>query len=295
MIEKEADVTTEVLAAMARTPDARLRQIMDSLVRHLHAFARDVRLTEEEFEYGIDFLNRVGATTTDSYNEGMVLSDVLGFSSLVVLLANGMGGPAETASALLGPFWRLRHPLTENGGSIVRSPTPGPALFARGRFTDAEGRPLAGVEVDVWHSSPVGMYDIQDEGQVDMNLRGKFHTDADGWFSFRSVRPAGYPIPTHGPSGEMLRAQLRAPQRPAHLHILAHKPGYKTLITQVFVADDPNLENDVVFGVTRPLVGDYRRHDEPGPAPDVTPPWYSIEHHFTMTPGHSTLPKPPIA
>jgi catechol 1,2-dioxygenase len=294
LIDSVDAVTPVVTAAMAGGSDARLHEIAAAFVRHMHAFAREVRLTEQEFEVGVDFLNRIGQATNDSHNEGILFSDSIGFSTLVCLLNNGQAGATETAAALLGPFWRMNSPVTENGGSIVRSPTPGPALFAECRVTDPQGKPLAGVEVDIWHSSPVGLYDNQDPEQADMNLRGKFITDADGRFAFRSVKPAGYPVPTHGPVGEMLAAQERHPYRPAHLHVLAYKPGFKTLITQVFVDDDEHLESDVVFGVTRHLVGNYERHDGPAPAPDVTGPWYSLDYTFVMEPGEAKLPKPPI-
>lgn len=294
LIDTQESVTPIVLDAMRHTPNARLREVAAAFVRHMHAFVREVRPSEAEFDQGIAFLNAIGAATSDSHNEGMIFSDALGISTLVCLLNNGAGGATETAAALLGPFWRLNQPRTENGGSIVRSDTPGPVLFARCRVTDTDGVPLAGVEVDVWHSSPVGMYDIQDENQADMNLRGKFVTDADGAFWFRSVKPAGYPIPTHGPTGDLLRAQRRHPMRPAHLHILAYKTGYKTLITQVFVDDDENLASDVVFGVTQALVGNYRRRTDAAPAADVAAPWYSLDYTLTMSPGIATLPSPPI-
>jgi protocatechuate 3,4-dioxygenase beta subunit len=294
IIESEASVTDAVLAAMADTPNPRLREIMASFVRHMHAFARDVRLTEEEFEIGIEFLNRIGQATNDRHNEGILASDAIGFSTLVCLLNNGQNGATETAAALLGPFWRMNSPTTENGGSIVRSETPGPALFVSCRITDPKGTPLAGVEADVWHASPVGFYENQDERQADMNLRGKFTTDADGRFSFRTVKPAGYPVPTDGPVGDLLRAQRRHPYRPAHLHFLMFKPGFKTLITQVFVDDDQYLQSDVVFGVTRHLVGDYQRHEGAAPAADVTGPWYTLDYAFVMERGEAKLPKPPI-
>jgi protocatechuate 3,4-dioxygenase beta subunit len=161
-------------------------------------------------------------------------------------------------------------------------------------MTDPQGAPLAGVEVDVWQSSPVGLYENQDQSQADMNLRGKFTTDAEGRFWFRSVKPAGYPVPTDGPVGDLLRAQKRHPYRPAHLHVLAYKPGFKTLITQVFVDDDQYLETDVVFGVTRHLIGRYERHEDSSPAEGVAPPWYSLDYTFVMEPGEAKLPKPPI-
>lgn len=294
MIDTEAAVTSAVIEAMSHAPDARLRQIMESFVRHLHDFAREVKLTEGEFEQGIDFLNRIGQATNDQHNEAVLFGDITGLSTLVCLLNNGDAGATETAAALLGPFWRLDQPRTANGGSIVRSPTPGPALFAKVHVVDHTGAPLAGVDVDVWHASPVGMYDIQDANQVAMNLRGKFTTDAEGAFWFRSVKPAGYPIPTHGPSGELLRAQLRHPLRPAHLHFLCYRPGYKTLISQVFVGDDPHLETDVVFGVTTALIGNYVQRDDAPPADDVSAPWFSLDHRLVMEPGAATLPVPPV-
>ena len=295
IIEDEGSVTQAVLSAMERTENSRLREVVESFVRHMHDFAREVRLTEEEFEFGIEFLNRIGQATHDLHNEGILFSDAIGFSTLVCLLNNGKAGATETASALLGPFWRMNSPRTENGGSIVRSETPGPALFTSCGITDPQGGPISGVEVDVWQASPVGLYENQDKSQADMNLRGKFTTDADGRFSFRSVKPAGYPVPTGGPVGDLLRAQGRHPYRPAHLHVLAHKPGYKTLITQVFVDDDEYLETDVVFGVTRHLIGRYERHDAGDPPePGVTAPWYTLDYTFVMEPGEAKLPKPPI-
>ena len=294
IVEDEASVTDKVLAAMRGAASPRLREVMAALVRHLHAFAREVRLTEEEFETGIDFLNRIGQATHDAHNEGILFSDAVGLSTLVCLLNNGRNGATETASALLGPFWRMNSPRTENGGSIVRSETPGPALFVSCRVCDPRGKPLEGVEVDVWQASPVGLYENQDERQCDMNLRGKFTTDSEGRFWFRSVKPAGYPVPTHGPVGDLLRAQGRHPYRPAHLHFLAFKSAYKTLITQVFVDDDEHLESDAVFGVTRHLIGDFRRGHGTPPSPDVKGPWYRLDYEFVMEPGEAKLPKPPI-
>jgi protocatechuate 3,4-dioxygenase beta subunit len=294
IIETTEDVTAAALAAMGRSQDARVRTIVTSLVMHLHAFATEVKLTEQEFEYGIAFLNRIGQATNDVHNEAVLFSDVIGFSTLVCLMNNGAGGATEPAAALLGPFWRANAPRMENGDSIVRSPTPGPPLFVEGRIVDPEGRPLVGVLVDVWHSSPSGMYENQDEAQADMNLRGVFTTDADGLFRFRSVKPAGYPVPTDGPSGDLLHQQSRHPYRPAHLHVLAHRDGLKTLVTQVFVDHDQYLESDVVFGVTRALVGDFRKGTGTPPAPDIAGDWYTLKHTFVMVPGPSILPHPPI-
>ena len=155
---------------------------------------------------------------------------------------------------------------------------------------------MVGAEVDVWHSSPEGFYENQDPVQADMNLRGKFLTDQDGHISFRSVKPAGYPIPIDGPTGELLRAQGRHNMRPAHLHFLASKDGFKTLISQLYVPDDRFIETDAQFGVTRHLIGNYVRHDsEKAPALEVSAPWYSLEHTFVMQVGPNRLPRPPIS
>jgi len=295
IIETENDVTPAVLKAMERAPDARVREIAASFVKHMHAFAREVRLTEPEWEYGVGMLNRIGPLTNDFHNEGILFSDTIGLSTLVTLMNNGAGGSTETAAALLGPFWRMHSPKTESGGSIIRSPTPGPALFASLRVVDQAGKPVANAEVDVWHASPTGMYENQDDQQADHNLRGKFHTDAEGRFSFRSVLPAGYPIPTNGPAGEMVLYQKREPWRPAHLHFLIYKPGFKTLVTQVFVQGAKYLDCDVVFGVTKALIGDYKKHEAgTPPAPGVQAPWYTLDYTFHIEPGEAGLPTPPI-
>jgi catechol 1,2-dioxygenase len=262
-------------------------------VRHLHDFAREVKLTEEELRTAARYVNAIGKASTGSHNEAILMAGSLGLSCLVCLLNNGNGG--ETDASMLGPFWRASSPPTPSGGSIVRSPTPGPTLFVNAWFRDAAGRPVAGAEVDIWQSSPEGLYENQDPKQADMNLRGKFHTDAEGRIGFRSVKPAGYPIPIDGPVGDLLRAQGRHNMRPAHLHVLDSKQGFKTLISQVYVPDDPYLETDVQFGVTRRLIGDYVRHDnEPAPEPGTEGAWYSLDYNFVMEPGESKLPAAPI-
>jgi hydroxyquinol 1,2-dioxygenase len=294
IINRQEDVTPVVLDAYKNIEDPRLREIVASLVKHLHAFARDVHLTEEEFEQAVRYVTWLGQKTDDKHNEVVLMSGSLGFSTLICLLNNGNKGQTETTANLLGPFWRMNSPRTENGGSIVRSPTPGPALFVNCWLKDQNSRPIDGAEVDVWHSSPEGFYEQQDPKQAPMNLRGKFTTDAAGHFSFRSVKPAGYPIPVDGPVGDLVRAGKRHNFRPAHLHFLIFKPGFKTLISQIYVNDDDRLETDVQFGVTRALIGDYVRHEGAAPTPDVTGEWYSLDQTFVMEVGKSRLPKPPI-
>jgi catechol 1,2-dioxygenase len=187
-------------------------------------------------------------------------------------------------------------PATRNDESIVRSPTPGVPVFVSAWVRDRQGCVVEGAEVDVWQASTEGFYENQDPAQADMNLRGKFTTDSTGRISFRSVKPAGYPIPVAGPVGALLRKQGRHNMRPAHIHFMISKPGFKTQFSQVYSSDDPNLESDVQFGVTRSLIGQYVLHaDEPAPAGDVIGPWYSLDHHFVIEPGEARLPTPPIS
>jgi catechol 1,2-dioxygenase len=295
IIGRQEDVTAAVTSVMERTSDPRLREIMVSLIKHLHGFVRDVRLTEAEFREACAIVAELGQQSNDTHNEVVLMAGSLGVSPLVCLLNNGDDGNTETSQSLLGPFWRLNSPRVENGGSIVRSETPGAALFVNGRVVDGAGSPIAGAEVDVWHASPVGLYENQDHEQADMNLRGKFTTDADGRFWFRSVMMVGYPIPTDGVVGRLLKAQSRHPYRPAHLHALIFKPAFKVLISQVYDPADPHIDSDVQFGVTKALIGDFVRHDEPHPsAADVAAPWYSLDYVYRMEAGDAVLPRPPI-
>ena len=172
------------------------------MVRHLHAFARDVKLTEEEFQAAMAYVVSIGQHSNETHNEAVLMSGSLGFSSLICLLNNGNRGQTETDANLLGPFWRMDSPRTKNGNSIVRSPTPGADLFVDATFCDIGGKPIEGAEVDIWQSSTEGFYENQDPIQADMNLRGKFLTDKDGHISFRTIKPAGYPIPIDGPVGD---------------------------------------------------------------------------------------------
>ena len=295
IIDNQQDVTKAVLAEMHRTPNPRTKEILEALVRHLHGFVREVRLTEREFQAAIGLVNAIGQHTTASHNEAMLIAGALGVSNLVCLLNNGAGGTRETQANNLGPFWRDGSPRAENGGSLLRSPTPGEALFFKGWVRDAAGRPVAGAEVDVWHSSPVGLYENQDPTQAEMNLRGRFTTRADGSFAFRSIKPGAYPVPIDGPLGVLLGAQKRHNWRPAHLHFLVFKPGFKTIASQVYTNDDQYLETDSQFGVTKALIGHYVKHEgEPAPGPGIEGPWWSLEHTFVIEPGEARRPQPPI-
>lgn len=296
IIADQNEVTTAVLEAMEKTPDPRLREIVTLMIKHLHGFIREAKLSEEEFQQACNFIVRLGQKSNASHNEVVLMAGSLGVSSLVCLLNNGNKGQTETSASMLGPFWRLESPHTENGGSIVRSPTPGPELFVKGSIVDGEGTPIADAIIDVWQSSPEGLYENQDPSQADMNLRGQFRSDANGNFSFRSVMPAGYPIPVDGPVGDFIRAVKRPHNyRPAHVHFLIYRPGFKTLISQIYVNDDPLLDTDVQFGVTKALIGNYVKHEsEAAPVAGAKEPWYSLDYTFTMEKGDAKLPRAPI-
>jgi protocatechuate 3,4-dioxygenase beta subunit len=293
IIENQAAVTDAVTEAFGRTEDPRLREILLALVRHLHGFVREVRLSEREFQEAVRIIAALGQKTTPSHNEVVLMAGSLGVSALVCLLNNGDNGQTETQANLLGPFWRDDQPMCASGDTLVRSPTPGPGLAVNVAVTDRDGRPVAGAEVDVWHSSPDGLYENQDTSQAEMNLRGRFITDSKGHFSFTSVIPAGYPIPIDGPVGDLVRATRRHHYRPAHLHFMIYKPGFKTMISQIYSPDDEHLDSDVQFGVTRALVGDYRRHDEPA-RQGFAAPWYSLDQRFVLEPGEARRPVAPI-
>src|SRR5678816_4410012 len=197
IVENQNQVTEAVLAELERVENPRTREIISAAVRHLHDFAREVKLTEDEFRQACAFIAELGKRTNETHNEVVLLAGSLGFSNLVCLLNNGKG-QTETTANLLGPFWRMQSPVMKSGESIVRSATPGLALFVTAWVRDTNGNPVVDAEVDVWQSSPEGFYENQDPVQADMNLRGKFKTDDKGGFRFRSVKPAGYPIQVNG-------------------------------------------------------------------------------------------------
>ena len=294
IIENQAGVTEAVIEAFGRTENPRLREILLALVRHLHGFVRETGLTEREFQEATRLIAALGQNTTSSHNEVVLMAGSLGVSALVCLLNNGDNGASETQANMLGPFWRDDQPLSASGDTLVRSPTPGPGLLVHASIADSEGRAVAGAEVDVWHSSPEGLYENQDPSQAEMNLRGRFVTDDAGRFHFRSVKPAGYPIPVDGPVGQLVKATGRHHFRPAHLHFMIFKSGFKTMVSQIYSPDDEHIESDVQFGVTRALIGAYVRHDEPSAEHGFAAPWYSLDQQFVIEPGEARRPVAPI-
>ncbi|MFE6886967.1 dioxygenase [Streptomyces sp. NPDC057694] len=257
---RSAEIVTD---SFARTPDPRLREILGSLVHHLHAFAKDVDLTVDEWAAGIRFLTETGHTCDDTRQEFIMLSDVLGLSMLVETLPHPADGQ-YTESTVEGPFHMVDSPPRALGDTIDEAAAGGEACLVTGRVTDAEGIPVAGAHVDVWQADADGYYDVQRPGEVpDRNLRGLFTADDDGRFWFRTIVPRHYPIPTDGPVGGLLRATGRHSFRAAHIHMEVTSPATRTLTTHLFVADSPYLDSDAVFGVKESLVRDFAEVDDP--------------------------------
>jgi alcohol dehydrogenase class IV/protocatechuate 3,4-dioxygenase beta subunit len=279
----EAAVTAEVLATFSGAPAPRYREVMQSLVRHLHAFARDVRLTESEWEQGIDFLTRAGHITDDRRQEFILASDVLGLSMLTVAI-NAPASAGATESTVVGPFFTDDSPEVALGGDIAGQ-AKGRPCYVSGTVRGTGGEPVPGARIEVWESDEDGFYDVQyPDGRI--GGRGWLRSAPDGEYRFWSVRPAPYPIPDDGPVGDLLTAAGRGPMRPAHLHFKVEAPGYRTLITHIFVAGDPYLDRDAVFGVKESLITDFGEHP-PGTGPDgrrLDGPWTSVAFDIVLAP-----------
>jgi catechol 1,2-dioxygenase/hydroxyquinol 1,2-dioxygenase len=253
-------ITDAVLDQMATTADPRLKEIMASAVKHLHAFAREVNLTPGEWIKGIEFMTKVGKTCTPARQEFILLSDTLGLSALVNGLHDKTAVEEGTHTSLLGPFYREASPTLAAGSQIARHVKPGTECILYGRVTDILGKPLADATVSVWQTSADGLYDIQ-ENAASVDYRGVFSTNADGVFLVRTVKPRGYSIPMDGPVGNMVKAQSRHGMRPAHIHFLVGAAGYRELVTALYLRDDPHLADDVVFGSADDLAVDIVAND----------------------------------
>jgi hydroxyquinol 1,2-dioxygenase len=281
----ETTITDAVLARIQDTGNPRIRQINEALVRHLHAFVREVRPTQKEWEQGIDFLTRTGHMCSDKRQEFILLSDTLGASMLIDVINHGaLEGVTETT--VLGPFFVEARPDKALGDDISGGMIGDP-LIVTGSVSAPDGKPIANATIDVWHSDDDGYYDVQQLDKIgDLAMRARFHADENGRFRFWSIKPAAYPVPHDGPTGEMLEAQGRHPWRPAHVHFMISAPAYEQLVTHVFVAGDKYLDSDVVFGVKDSLIREFVRH-EPGQAPDgrmQNTPYYHLNYDFGLKP-----------
>jgi hydroxyquinol 1,2-dioxygenase len=278
------ELTDQVVASFATAADPRLREVMAALVRHLHAFAREVGLTEQEYFAGIDFLTRTGQTCGATRQEFVLLADVLGLSMLTVGLGDRTP-PGATEPTVFGPFFVESSPEVANGNDLANG-APGMPCLVRGTVREMDGGPVAGARVEVWQADDEGRYDVQKDLPEQQN-RGHLFTADDGRFWFWSVRPVAYPIPDDGPVGELLHAAGRGPMRPAHIHFMVTAPGYQRLITTAFVAGDEYLETDAVFGVKPSLVAEFAEHP-PGTAPDgraMAEPYATVEYDLVIARG----------
>jgi catechol 1,2-dioxygenase len=280
----EQNITEAVLTTFDHTPNPRLKQILTSLVKHLHAFVREVELTEEEWMYGIQFLTRTGQMCDDKRQEFILLSDTLGVTTLKDII-NNRKPPGVTEYTIFGPFYVAGAAVMPAMANIAGN-TPGEPVVVSGRVVAPDGQPISGALLDVWQASAEGFYDVQLPNQIELNLRGKFLTDAAGRYAFRTIKPSFYPIPDDGPVGQMLKAAGRHPYRPAHIHFIVSAPGYEPVTTEIFVEGDPYLDSDAVFGVRNSLVVDFVRHDSAEEAAQyqVTAPFFRVEFDFSLQP-----------
>ncbi|GAB2921751.1 intradiol ring-cleavage dioxygenase [Paraburkholderia jirisanensis] len=278
----EHTITEAVLARHVDAPNARLKEVVESLVRHLHAFAREVNLTEGEWEQGIRFLTEVGHITDDKRQEFILLSDTLGLSMLVTAMANRK--PAGcTEATVFGPFFVENAPVYENGADVANG-AHGEPCFVSGMIKGPDGEAVPNARIEVWQADAEGFYDVQYKGDDAHRARGVLHSLADGRYFFRSIVAQPYPIPHDGPVGAMLSGLGRHPWRPAHLHFMITAPGYERLVTHVFREGDTYLDSDAVFGVRSSLIAQWVSHPE-GKAPDGTrmdTPFSTLEFDFVL-------------
>ena len=265
----EQTITEAVRRTFDTSTDERFRELFVCLVQHLHDFAREVRLTGDEWFTAVNFLERLGKISSPTRQEVVLLSDILGLSMLLDKI-NQHTGSSATDSALLGPFYVEGRP-TANNGADISDGVAGTPMFVTGRVVDERGRPISGAHVDTWHSDGVGFYDVQltEKLHGEFAMRALLTTDDDGRFWYRSITPRYYPVPTDGPCGEILHAANRSIMRPQHVHFWFRAEGYRPLITQLFLRDDPYIDRDAVFAAQDSLLADFVRHD-PGIAPDGT-------------------------
>jgi hydroxyquinol 1,2-dioxygenase len=278
----ERSITDAVIDRFKDCSDARFKTVMTSLIRHLHDFVREVRLSEQEWMTAIQFLTAVGKTCSDKRQEFILLSDTLGVSVLVISI-NHPPEQGSLESTVLGPYYWEGAPELPLGADLSVG-VKGEPCFYSGRITDVDGKPIAGALLDIWSGDGEGNYDMQLGDNAVMKARGKITTNQKGEYWFRSIRPRYYPVPTDGPVGDMLRKMGRHPFRPGHLHMIVSAPGFEAVTTHIFPADSPYLDSDAVFGVKESLIAGFKRHD-PGQAPtgeSVDVPFYTVKFDMRL-------------
>jgi len=278
----EKSITAAVLARMDQCDDARFKEVMTSLVTHLHEFVREVKLTDAEWFGAIQFLTDVGKTCTDKRQEFILLSDTLGVSILVITQNHPAAG-GTTDSTVQGPYYWEGAPELPNGANLAAGVKGEPAFYS-GRVLSSDGTPIAGAVLDVWSGDGEGTYDMQMDEEVGMKARGRIRTDANGAYRFRSIKPNFYPVPTDGPVGRMLLRMGRHPMRPGHIHMIVSAPGHAAVTTHLFAAGSEYIDSDAVFGVKESLVTAFAKHP-PGVAPDGTlmdESYYTVSYDFRL-------------
>jgi len=285
-----ADITAAVVASFDACEDDRLREVMQALARHLHAFATEVGLTEREWEEAIGVLTATGHITDERRQEFILWSDSLGLSMLVDALANPLPEGA-TESTVLGPFYVPRSPARGYGESMAAEPAGTPA-WVHGRVLSVDGSPVAGAELDVWQNGEDQLYAVQRPEAPEDHLRGRYAAREDGSYAFLAVRPVPYPIPYDGPVGAMLEATGRHPWRPAHIHMIVRAPGFRPVTTHIFDRESEYLDSDAVFAVKPSLMRDFVKHaaDDPHTPPGVEGEWVSVENDIVLAPGEDARP-----
>jgi hydroxyquinol 1,2-dioxygenase len=281
----EADSAEVVTSRNAGAKDERFREIMDCVTRHLHAAIKEIEPTQHEWFEAIEFLTKTGHMCDDWRQEFILLSDVLGVSMLVDAINNRKPSGA-TETTVLGPFHSKDTPVLENGADICLD-AKGEPLVVHGKVKNVDSKALVGARLDVWQANDDGFYDMQQKGiQPEFNLRGVFHSETDGSYWFRAVKPMHYEIPSDGPVGAMLDKLGRHPHRPAHLHYIVSAEGYADITTHIFVPDDPYIDSDAVFGVKESLLADFIKVDDPDRADKfgVSNPFWEVEFDFILSP-----------
>ena len=295
MAQLEAqDLAQAVIGRMTDCKEPRFKEVMSALVKHAHAFVREVQLTPDEWMTAIQFLTQTGKMCDEKRQEFILLSDTLGISMLVVAIEQAKGAAAlkdapsdqhPTEATVQGPFFWPGAPQLDLGADIGTGNAGEPAYY-HGRVTDTAGKPIANAVLDVWSGDGEGFYDMQKGPDAGMALRAQFRTDRDGKYHFWSIKPSYYPVPDDGPVGGMLRRMGRHPNRPGHMHMMLNAPGHERLITHIFVADSPYLDSDAVFGVRNSLIVDFSKHP-PGKGLDgreIDKTWYDAKYDFKLVP-----------
>jgi catechol 1,2-dioxygenase len=271
--------TDFVINAMGPKTTPRMRRILGSLIQHVHDFLRENSVTTDEWLEGVKVLNSIGQKSDEKRDEGILICDVIGIEALVDSITHHLDDEDHTGTAIIGPFYRDNSPVYKSGESIIQKDVGGDKAWVHGKVIGANGAPIKGAKIEVWHTAPNGLYEQQDPDQPEYNLRGTFYSDDNGNFSYICLRPTAYPIPFDGPAGRLLQIMDRHPWRPSHIHWRVTAPGYRDLITQIYDSECKYVKDDSVFAVKDDLVVEFK-HDSPGAKEHGVP--YELDYNITL-------------